>query len=169
MFLVDTNILVYACDEGRPEQPICRRLLDSWRIQSSPWFTTWPILYEFLRVSTHGRVLRKPLSMKQAVGIVEALLASPALTILIPTERHVALLAQSARELSGLSGSTAHDLATAVLMREHGIRRIVTRDADFQRFPFVEVVDPFEDRGPDAVHERSVRRGRPRSRVGRRA
>ena len=35
-----------------------------------------------------------------------------------------------------------HDAHTAILMREHGIRRIVTRDADFHRFPFLEVVDP---------------------------
>jgi hypothetical protein len=27
-------------------------------------------------------------------------------------------------------------------MREHGIRRIYTRDLDFQRFPFIEVLDP---------------------------
>jgi predicted nucleic acid-binding protein len=35
-----------------------------------------------------------------------------------------------------------HDVQTAVLMREHGIRRIYTRDADFHRFEFLEVVDP---------------------------
>jgi predicted nucleic acid-binding protein len=27
-------------------------------------------------------------------------------------------------------------------MREHGVRRICTRDADFSRFPFLEVIDP---------------------------
>jgi hypothetical protein len=27
-------------------------------------------------------------------------------------------------------------------MREHGIRRIITRDTDFHRFPFLEPVDP---------------------------
>jgi predicted nucleic acid-binding protein len=31
---------------------------------------------------------------------------------------------------------------TAVLMREHGIQRIITRDSDFHRFSFVQVVDP---------------------------
>jgi predicted nucleic acid-binding protein len=29
-----------------------------------------------------------------------------------------------------------HDAHTAVLMREHGIRTIFTRDSDFHRFPF---------------------------------
>lgn len=41
-----------------------------------------------------------------------------------------------------LSGNLFHDAHTATLMLEHGIRRIVTRDMDFHRFPFLEVVDP---------------------------
>jgi predicted nucleic acid-binding protein len=35
-----------------------------------------------------------------------------------------------------------HDTQTAVLMREHGIKRVYTRDMDFHRFPFLEAVDP---------------------------
>lgn len=41
-----------------------------------------------------------------------------------------------------LRGNLTHDFHTAVLMREHGIARIYTRDADFHRFPWVQVVDP---------------------------
>lgn len=35
-----------------------------------------------------------------------------------------------------------HDAHTAILMREHGIRRIYTRDTAFHRFPFLEPIDP---------------------------
>ena len=41
-----------------------------------------------------------------------------------------------------LRGNIVHDLHTAALMREHGIRDIYTRDSDFSRFPFVKVIDP---------------------------
>jgi uncharacterized protein len=41
-----------------------------------------------------------------------------------------------------LRGNLTHDFHTAVLTREHGIARIYTRDADFHRFPWVQVVDP---------------------------
>ena len=41
-----------------------------------------------------------------------------------------------------LEGNLMHDAHTAALMREHGIRRIYTRDTDFHRFPFLEPVDP---------------------------
>jgi predicted nucleic acid-binding protein len=33
------------------------------------------------------------------------------------------------------------DAHTAILMREHG-RTIYTRDTDFHRFPFLDVIDP---------------------------
>ena len=45
-------------------------------------------------------------------------------------------------ELPHLKGSIMHDLHTAVLMREHGIKEICTRDTDFYRFPFLKVIDP---------------------------
>ena len=35
-----------------------------------------------------------------------------------------------------------HDFHTAVLMREHGVATIYTRDVDFRRFGFLEVIDP---------------------------
>ena len=44
--------------------------------------------------------------------------------------------------MPGLRGNTFHDAETAVLMREHGVRRIYTRDTDFHRFPFLEPIDP---------------------------
>jgi len=40
------------------------------------------------------------------------------------------------------SGDALHDTHTAVLMREHGIRQICTRDMDFHQFKFLEVIDP---------------------------
>jgi predicted nucleic acid-binding protein len=45
-------------------------------------------------------------------------------------------------EVPGLAGNIIHDAQTAVLMREHGIRHICTRDTNFHRFPFLDPVDP---------------------------
>jgi predicted nucleic acid-binding protein len=73
---------------------------------------------------------------------VEAVLASPALTILAPTERHAQVAASVIRENPHLGENLMHNAHTAVLMREHGLRRIYTRDTDFHRFPFLEPIDP---------------------------
>ena len=112
------------------------------RRRKGAWYLTWGICYEFLRVVTHPRVLRQPWTMDQAVRFLEALQASPGLDLLVPTDRHPLVLADVVAEVPGLAGNIVHDTQTAVLMREHGIRRICTRDTDFHRFPFLEPVDP---------------------------
>ena len=105
-------------------------------------YTTWAILYEFLRVTTHARVMRRPWSASAAWNFVAALLASPGLAVLVPTERHADVAEEVILELPYLAGNLLHDAHTAILMREHGIGRICTRDTDFNQFPFLEVFDP---------------------------
>jgi predicted nucleic acid-binding protein len=41
-----------------------------------------------------------------------------------------------------ISGNLIHDAQIAILMREHGIRQIFTRDIHFHRFSFIETLDP---------------------------
>jgi predicted nucleic acid-binding protein len=52
------------------------------------------------------------------------------------------LLSALVSEIPHLRGNILHDVHTAALMREHGIRQIYTRDSDFHRFPFLTVIDP---------------------------
>ncbi|MEI6223356.1 MAG: type II toxin-antitoxin system VapC family toxin [Deltaproteobacteria bacterium] len=140
--MVDTNVLLYAANVSSPFHPACRTALESWRRGRTPWYATWAILYEFLRVTTHPRVLSPAWSVGQAWSFVDSLLASPGFGVLVATSRHAAVAAQAMREVPQLSGNLLHDAHTAILMREHGIRRVLTRDTDFHRFPWVEVVDP---------------------------
>lgn len=145
MLVVDTNVLVYAADGASPFHVRCRTWLDQQRASADAWYTTWAILYEFLRVTTHPRVMRRPWNTLEAWAFVKALLASPGLGILVPTERHPDVAEQVIGELPHLAGNVLHDTHTAVLMREHGIHQICTRDADFYRFPFLEVFDPLQE------------------------
>ena len=142
MFVVDTNLLVYAADEDARFHAPCRALLEEWRAQATAWYLTWGILYEFFRVSTHARVFRRPWTAEQALAFVSAVLASRSLRLLVPSERHAEVLGSVLQELPHLSGNLMHDAHTAALMREHGIKRIYTHDTDFHRFPFLETVDP---------------------------
>jgi hypothetical protein len=142
VFVVDTNVLIYAADEESPYYARCRELLEGWRSQPSAWYVTWPILYEFLRVSTHPRVFRNPWPVALAWSFVEAVLSAPALSILIPSDRHALVAGEVIQQIPHLRGNLMHDADTAVLMREHGVRQIYTRDTDFHRFPFIVPVDP---------------------------
>jgi len=144
VLVVDTNVLVYAADGDSPFHAACHDWLERQRGRADAWYITWAILYEFLRVTTHPRVMRRPWSASAAWDFVVALLASPGLDLLTPTQRHAEVARQVIAELPHLAGNLFHDSHTAILMREHGIRRVCTRDTDFHRFPFLEVVDPLQ-------------------------
>ena len=142
MLVVDTNVLVYAANADAPEHARCRDLLERLRRSDSPWYLTWSIGYEFLRVVTHPRVMARPWDGDSAMTFLRLLLGAPAAGMLRETDRHRSVLHTVIAELPFLSGNLFHDAHTAALMREHGIRTIVTRDLDFHRFPFLDVRDP---------------------------
>lgn len=142
MFVVDTNVLVYAANEDAPLHAACRDRVEAWRALPDAWFVTWGILYEFLRVTTHRRTLARPWTIREAWGFSRALLDSPGVHVLTATDRHAEIAEQVFASLPHLGGSIVHDAHTAILMREHGVRRIYTTDAHFHRFPFLDVVDP---------------------------
>ena len=146
MFVVDTNVLVYGADRDAPEHARCREHLESFRAQTTPWYLTWGIVYEFLRVVTHPRVLSRPFTHEQAWSFIDALFASPRLGMRAETERHRHVAAEVFAEVPGIAGNLVFDAHTAILMRENGIRTIYTRDADFNRFPFLVTIDPVTDK-----------------------
>ena len=86
--------------------------------------------------------MRVPWTAPAAWDFIMALLASPGLDVLVPTQRHSVIAGQVFSAIPDLAGNLLHDARTAILMREHGIRRVCTRDTDFHRFPFLEVIDP---------------------------
>lgn len=142
MFVVDTNVLVYSADQRAPEHGRCLELLKKWQQQLAPWCLTWGIIYEFLRVSTHPKVFANPLTAGEAWSVVEALMDAPSLQILQATDRHRMVVKEVLEEVPLVAGNLFFDARTAILMKEHGIQKIYTRDTHFHRFSFVEVVDP---------------------------
>lgn len=142
MRLVDTNILLYGANADFAEHRCAFQHLQRQRERGAPWAVSWPIVYEFLRVATHRRVFSKPLKPDQAIQYLVDLFERDRVSILVSTERHRELLLRTIGELSQPAGNLFHDIATAVLLREHGIREIDTADSDFLQFSFLKVINP---------------------------
>jgi predicted nucleic acid-binding protein len=115
-----------------------------WREMASPWYLTWGIIYEFLRVATHRNVFRKPFPLSQAWNFIETILASSSVSILVETERHDRVASEVFGSISGIAGNLVFDAHTAILMKEHGVKKLYTHDSDFHRFPFLEILDPIQ-------------------------
>jgi uncharacterized protein len=142
MFVVDTNILLYAANSDCREHEPCLKLIERARNQTGAWYATWSILYGFLRIVSHPRVLTRPWKTEAALHFIGTLLSSPGFSILVETDRHALVLGEIIREAPDLAGNILSDLHVAALMREHGIATIYTRDVDFHRFAFLRVIDP---------------------------
>jgi toxin-antitoxin system PIN domain toxin len=143
--VIDTNVLIYTANTRAPEHAACAQLLAA--LRSGPWpsYVTWGIVYEFCRVVTHPQAFRPPWTAAQAWSFVADLLTSPTIRVLAHQDGHLRVASGLATEVLGMRGNLLFDAHTVALMREHGIRRIWTRDADFYRFPGIEVLDPLRE------------------------
>lgn len=144
MFVVDTNILVYAANLDAPEHSICKARLEQARSGTEPWFITWGIVYEFLRITTHPKVFPRPWSTPRSLSFITALTKSPSCSILAATDRHAAVLDETLKASPGVTGNRMFDLHTVVLMKEHGVKRILSRDSDFLGFPGIILDNPLQ-------------------------
>jgi toxin-antitoxin system PIN domain toxin len=148
MFVVDTNLLIYAANRRAEEHASALEMLSRWRSGSEAWFATWSILYEFLRIATHFRVFERPLTFSKAWNFIEELLSAPSFGLLTESNRHADILRDLVGEYPRISANRFHDLHIAALMKEHGIAEIRTADRDFHEFRFLRVVNPLLTRRP---------------------
>ena len=146
MHILDSNVLLDAANQRSLFHSPCLTVVERCRKGNDLWFLTWSICYEFLRASTHARGFSSPLPAADAAQFLSSLMASKSCRVLVHTDRHITVLAQTLQENPYLSGLPTPILIwlshIAVLMREHGIRRIYTRDTDFHKFKFLQVLDP---------------------------
>lgn len=142
MFVVDTNVLIYAFIRECPQHVEARELIETWGSSGEPWSVTWSIVYEFLCVSTQRAAFPHPPSFSESWHFVQALRTLPSFTVLSETERHAEVLDGLVRDYPHMRGSRLHDLHIVALMREHGITEIRTADTDFHQFKFLRVTNP---------------------------
>jgi len=99
----------------------------------------WGALLAFLRLSANGRVLSRPMPLRDAAAVVRAWLELPVTWTPQPTERHAQTLAGLlARESKGDLVPDAHLAALAI---DHGLT-LYSTDRDFARFEGLRWIDP---------------------------
>jgi hypothetical protein len=130
--LIDANILLYAVDRSSPHHPAAAAWLTAQLNGSRRVGFPWPSLVAFLRISTHPRATRRPLTPEEAWACVADWLAVDVAWIPTPTERHADILA---RLVGGyqLGGNLVPDGELAALAIEHGLA-VCSADTDFARF-----------------------------------
>jgi uncharacterized protein len=76
-YSLDVNVLLYASDTSSDRHDAARRFLQSCASRPQVLCLTWPTLMSYLRIATHPRIFAAPLSPREALANVTALLALP--------------------------------------------------------------------------------------------
>jgi predicted nucleic acid-binding protein len=99
-------------------------------------------VHEFLERVTHRHAVARALRPADAWAFVEELARSASLRFLGPTERHPRVLAEVLDSVRGDVPGLPAGFEVAVVLREHGVRELLSCDRGMRRFRFLEVRDP---------------------------
>jgi toxin-antitoxin system PIN domain toxin len=138
--LPDLNLLLYAVDEEAHSHHEARAWLEEALSGTESVGFAWTVLLGFARISTNPRIYEQPLTIEEALDLIDGWLGQPVATVVEPTDRHAAVLRDLLRPL-GSGGNLVSDAHLAALAIEHGAE-LCSRDNDFARFGGVRWVDP---------------------------
>lgn len=139
---LDANVLVYASDESSAFHRQAVDFLGECVEGSDLLCLTWITIMAYQRISTHPAIFKNPLSPAVAWSNINRLLARPRVRVIGEQPGFVREYEDVTSSFS-VRGNHVPDAHLATILRQNGVKTIYTADADFRKFPFLEVVDPF--------------------------
>lgn len=139
---LDVNTLLYASDEQSVFHERARTFLADRAAARDVLCIAWPTAMGYLRIATHPGIFARPLTPAEAMRNVNALVALPHIRLLAEEEGFWEVYQDVVRGWPA-RGNQVPDAHLAALLRQHGVGTLYTSDADFRRFDFLRVVNPF--------------------------
>lgn len=133
MISCDVNVLVYAHHADDSHHDRYRDWLEEALNSGRPFGLPSLVSSGFLRIVTHPKVLARPLTIEQALEIVDKLRGSPSVVPMEPGPRHWEIFTGLCRRVMA-RGNTVPDTYLAALAIEHDAEWH-TADRGFARFP----------------------------------
>ena len=142
MILVDANIPLYAEDSLSEHHEVIRTWWDAQLSGSEPVALCWPVLTAFLRIGTNPRILRRPLTLREASARVQSWLDQPCVRMVEPTDNHWEIFQRLLLE-GRAAANLVSDAHLAALAVEHNCT-LCSTDVDFARFKSVKWHNPLQ-------------------------
>ncbi len=143
MILVDANIPLYAEDSLSEHHHAMRSWWDARLSGSEPVALCWPVVTAFLRIGTNPRILRRPLTLPEAVARVQSWLNQPCVTVIQAGDQHWGIFQRLLKE-GRATANLVPDAHIAALAVEHNCV-LCSTDADFARFKSLKWLNPLEE------------------------
>jgi uncharacterized protein len=142
MRAVDASLLAFAVNRYAPEHARAAAALEDLANGERPWALAWPAVHEFLERVTHRHAVARALRPADAWGFVEELARSASLRFLGATPRHAEVVAELLEDVPGGDAGLPPGFEIAVVLREHGVRELLSCDRGMRRWRFLDVRDP---------------------------
>jgi uncharacterized protein len=133
MIIPDVNLLIFAHNHAAPHHHSAKEWLENLIRSGKPVGLPWIIISGFIRISTHPKLLKEPVTVEQAIGITRSWLANNNVRILEPGSRFQELFFTSLKNL-GTAGNLTTDAYLAAITIEYQAE-LHSCDSDFHRFP----------------------------------
>ncbi|MGH2856387.1 MAG: TA system VapC family ribonuclease toxin [Solirubrobacteraceae bacterium] len=138
--LIDANLLLWAHHRQFAHHESARAWLAGTLSNVRTVGIPWPSVLAFVRLSTHRRVLARPLDVLTAHGVVAGWLSRDNVITPVPTQRHLVLFGDLLRQ-GQAAGDHSTDAHLAALAIEWGLL-LMSADRDFARYPGLRWQDP---------------------------
>jgi len=140
MTAIDTNVLIGIMVSSSTYHA---EMIDGLSNLDDELCTTPTNIGEVLRLLTHSKVFSSPLKLEKAVDALSLLIEAYDIRILDEDTNWWKELGEITKQIPGLKGNEVFDARIALCLRQHKVKRIWTRDADFKKYSFLQVISFF--------------------------
>ena len=142
LYLPDSNVLIYAKMASMNEHIEAREwLLAALNDPDSTLLVCETTILSFLRITTNKKAFDPPLPFPEALSFISDLLASKHVRFHRSLPEHFVEVAKF-MERHKMGGNLVMDVHLALVALSTGAT-VVTRDADFKKIPFLNILNPF--------------------------
>jgi predicted nucleic acid-binding protein len=140
MTAIDTNVLIGIMVSS---STFHSEMMDGLDHLDDELCTTPTNIGEVLRLLTHSKVFSSPLKLEKAIDALSLLIEAYDIRILDEDTNWWKELEEITKQIPGLKGNEVFDARIALCLRQHKVKRIWTRDADFKKYSFLKVISFF--------------------------
>jgi toxin-antitoxin system PIN domain toxin len=140
VILVDANLLLYAHSASAPQREASQRWIAGELAKRTEIGLAWVTITAFLRIATNPALYASPMTMLEAILVMDSYLSRSHVFKIDPTVNHWKYL-QALCKASQITSRLVTDAHLAALAIEHGAA-LCTTDRDFRRFDGLKLIDP---------------------------
>lgn len=140
---LDANVLLYASDASSEFHEVALKTLHESAEGAGLLYLFWPVLMAYLRISTHPSIFANPLSSEDAIANISQLVKRANVRTPGESENFLQTFHESTAGMI-VRGNLVPDAHVVALMRQYGVKTIISHDRDFRKFDGIKVVDPFQ-------------------------